>query len=1325
LPAVWIGVSSGTPGMTASFRFFRKSDGKEIAGGSVSAPAGGKTACSSVGLDVKTGDGFDVRVKVTGPPGHTADPFFGNKRVQIGGMILVDASGVGEKYLGGMQVGADWVDAAPDRCEIAGPPPECIEGSIEVLETCPDGVTWKRRRVCQAGKWVYQTQTCPVTPPPPPPPPPPPSIGRGKIWGQVYSAVDGFPVKEGKVTGSGPESWEAIVEDGAYYSESLFPGDYLVGCSCPGFDSQTKGVSLAHDSIEKVDFALIPGPVKAEIKGKVTNSVTGELISTGRVVGSGPTPFDVEIVDGNYDSGTLDPGSYSLQFSATGYKTKTTSVVVTAGEVRTLDFQLEPEVGPTPADIHGYVRDKNTKQGIEGATVSILPPDILRTTDPMGRYEFKPLDPGDYTLTASHANYSPEEKTATVTAEGSVTLDFDLESLGPPAVGPCAKVGEGLPWPFNVVARALCESFYSWAGPVVEALGGIKLPEDFEKNVATSLWELLPDWLKAAIDSGKTVADGVSVIGHRLFQKRASEPPPGTINYNEEPGLRYQPRSQENAGVGLFGGIAREMARALLGDFQEQAPGLVEAAKVVVSPTSPEWKKDLDEKLTGFKDSVYKSIVTPIGDLEKTHSPMTMEEALKWAPTIAAAGLGAVTTAFLADVAGEFATLGQVEAFGKGAREIIRYTGIRRMASQIVTAPIAQGIMPWVGRHFDRAFRTHIFERDLADELFIRGEIDEKTWKLIYEWYGFTDTDIKHIQNELRIIPPTRLADQMLFHKEISLEKWQLIYSKSGWRDEHRDAWQKAMWTNPSDRLISTMLEVAQEEKPWFTEKLTNRGYTAEDAQKLISIFNKLATRDELKGVMTELVTEFADGFSSESDLTSALNKLQRPKEEITTRVDLAKLKAEKSKRSAERKLLREKFVKLVIQEAEYRAGLEKLGMQKDRIEIEVQLAKLDRKDSVERALTKADQESLFRFDIIDEAKYRDRLLGMGFDPAEVDDLVALAKKRKIPTAPEAELALTKAEIGALFVSNLKSEEWARSKLDSRGYTSEEIEDLILLWRSRIPQGPLPPDAALTKGDLEALFIAKLKPEEWIRSELVTRGYNAQEIQDLIDLWTSRLPRQPAAPEAALTKGEIESLFISGQKSESWTREQLVAKGYDPTEIEDLLLLWRTRLPRESPAPEAALSKDDILTLASLGMIEDLDFDNELRRKGYDSVDIDYLHDLATVKAISDERLKLRTQAEYDYLDGFISYELLMVNLDALGFRPDEVQMFASAAKQKLDRDHKRELLKTARTLFRGDAIDEETFTKYMKEGLLLQEWKIKLILEEDNLRRTAKTTKR
>ena len=45
-------------------------------------------------------------------------------------------------------------------------PPECNEGDIVIIDKCPDGVTWKTRKICISGHWQTQTQDCPVQPPP-------------------------------------------------------------------------------------------------------------------------------------------------------------------------------------------------------------------------------------------------------------------------------------------------------------------------------------------------------------------------------------------------------------------------------------------------------------------------------------------------------------------------------------------------------------------------------------------------------------------------------------------------------------------------------------------------------------------------------------------------------------------------------------------------------------------------------------------------------------------------------------------------------------------------------------------------------------------------------------------------------------------------------------------------------------------------------------------------------------------------------------------------------------------------------------------------------
>jgi len=88
--------------------------------------------------------------------------------VMIGGLCFAGSSGAN-----GVGVAHHWSDVEQFGeldliVEEAPPPPECEEGSVEIIEYCSDGVTWKRRRVCIGGTWREESQTCPEVPPPPP-----------------------------------------------------------------------------------------------------------------------------------------------------------------------------------------------------------------------------------------------------------------------------------------------------------------------------------------------------------------------------------------------------------------------------------------------------------------------------------------------------------------------------------------------------------------------------------------------------------------------------------------------------------------------------------------------------------------------------------------------------------------------------------------------------------------------------------------------------------------------------------------------------------------------------------------------------------------------------------------------------------------------------------------------------------------------------------------------------------------------------------------------------------------------------------------------------
>jgi hypothetical protein len=1049
-----------------------------------------------------------------------------------------------------------------------------------------------------------------------------------------------------------------------------------------------------------------PSPGQSKIYGHIVDALTEEPLD-GHLVVTGPSAFTLNSTDGEFESDDIFPGEYHVEVTVDGYTTQSKDVTATADDSIEVVLRMVKPALPGKGKIIGKVSDKKDGGPFVDATITVGGEQYRTGED--GTYSTGDLEAGKYTVRAEYPGYYSQEIEAVVVANQTLSVDFALDVRVSPGEIDCSKPPEVTPL-FQPMINAVWALFCPVIKEALQSLQTFNLKKALDDFGDSLVARLLPPWLKDAISTAKKGMDFAFPIMGKLIQQRHSEADPGTINYNDEPGVQYQPRPQENSGVGLFGGIAREMWRAVLGDFDQQAPGLVKAAQASLSPHSPEWKTDLEAALTTFKGSVFDSVMDPIKKIEATHSPITVEAALASANLVTLGGLAAVLAAFIADTSGEVATLGQVEAIGKGARDILRYTGIRGLSSNILTAPVRHGVLPWLGRHYDQLFRTHIFERDLADTLFIRGEIKKEDWSQIYKWYGFPDGDIEHIANELRALPPGRLLDQMLFHKEITQEEWNQVYSKAGWRDTYRDKWQKALWTNPSDRLISTMLEIAQEERPWFTEKLTNRGYTSEDAEKLISIFNRLTTKDELKTLMSDLVTEYAQGLSSESELSSALEKLNRPKEEISIRMDLAKVKADRAKKTADRKLLREKYVKLQISESVYRAGLTGLGLEADRLETEVGLAKLDRKDQVEKALTKSEQELLFRFEIIDEAALRERLKTFGYEDSEVEDLVAIAKKRKPPPKPDGEAALTKADIKALYTAGLRDEAWVDLQLQEKGYDAEDSRDLLEYWSTKLPQEKPPPEAALTKSDVEALFVAGKRDQAWMTRQLKAKGYDDADIADLLELWTSRIPRVPPAPYEALTKAELEALFLAGLKDRDFTTTQLRTRGLTEIEISDLLLLWESKLPVSKPPAEAALTKSEVLDLWSIAELSDVEAKNRLKDLGFDLTAIDLLESLKNYRTLSSERTTMKTQLLADYVEGIGSNEELQELLGFLAYTDPEVALYLAQGQTR----YHRELTKKYVAVYIRAAEDErmtlEQFSKALDTLPLRDDYKKDLV---------------
>ncbi len=94
-------------------------------------------------------------------------------------------------------------------------------------------------------------------------------------------------------------------------------------------------------------------------------------------------------------------------------------------------FGCDPIDIPVVGDIDGIVVDAETNEPIQGANVTLSPLNSSATTGVDGKYDFKNLDPKDYTIEVQKDGYTTNTKSVTVIAGQTNSGDVILQPIIP------------------------------------------------------------------------------------------------------------------------------------------------------------------------------------------------------------------------------------------------------------------------------------------------------------------------------------------------------------------------------------------------------------------------------------------------------------------------------------------------------------------------------------------------------------------------------------------------------------------------------------------------------------------------------------------------------------------------------------------------------------------------------------------------------------------------------------------------------------------------------------------------------------------------------
>jgi hypothetical protein len=169
-----------------------------------------------------------------------------------------------------------------------------------------------------------------------------------RIYGSVTSASTGQVIPSGEAYGSGPETWESHIVDGAYSSGEVEAGTYQVEASAPGYVTKTVSIDGSGGGNLEVNMTLevAAPPEMGKIGGQVTDKITTDAVDNARIDIGLRTYYTA--ANGTWESGDLEPYTYTVRASKTGYVEQTQNITVIANQVTTANFVLEPTEVPVP-----------------------------------------------------------------------------------------------------------------------------------------------------------------------------------------------------------------------------------------------------------------------------------------------------------------------------------------------------------------------------------------------------------------------------------------------------------------------------------------------------------------------------------------------------------------------------------------------------------------------------------------------------------------------------------------------------------------------------------------------------------------------------------------------------------------------------------------------------------------------------------------------------------------------------------------------------------------------------------------------------------------
>jgi hypothetical protein len=627
---------------------------------------------------------------------------------------------------------------------------------------------------------------------------------------------------------------------------------------------------------------------------------------------------------------------------------------------------------------------------------------------------------------------------------------------------------------FSVVINTLSPFFQT----VIDTITGfVSDPLGFIQNILGSIWSVVSViWLKisSALSSlWSQIYEGLSSIGSQL--STGLQNLLGSINSGLSSLGSYLSSVVNDASAVIQNGInymGAEISSAL-----EDAQG---ALLVAFDGMGNAISGAMGGLFKGFgisdPSNVFSSatgtgatLQTIMESLGLRHSPMTPVEAMEWVNNFHPQVTSAYMTIFITNMVTEAVSLGQVDFAPQASYRLPSTAAAVDTATELIAMPIKEGVMPLFKRYILSSYQPYIPPYADLIEIYVKEGYMESHWTEIpeemidnFRELGYSEYWALRLWGKHWVYPsPSQLYDML--HRSagnfpeigVTSDVLKNMLKLHDFEPMWRGPLEAISWSTWRIYDIRTGWEMDILSDEGLVKRLIDTGYEPKDAELLANIQKMFVLRTEIDGLLSESDTDFMGGWISEDQLKADYGATPYNPSIVEMRIAKAKLRQERTDKADLKAALINRFTKGDLTETEFKEALSRLGVQQNRIAIEVEkvnatkLKKVTEDTTVTfKSLTEATYNRAFKVGLISEADYRVSMESYKYSPEDIDLLVELNSPAK--PAPEEIKTLTVAELKSAYRVGVLSETELRAELASRGYSPEDLEVIVSTEKAKI-----------------------------------------------------------------------------------------------------------------------------------------------------------------------------------------------------------------------------------------------------------------------------------